>query len=154
MHVKCKICAFYGVKWVKTWVCVCKFFSKSCFSKKIFYSKSCFLKIIFSSKSCFLKKLFFFKVWRVVKILIQNNDFQIFFSDCCCIVIKVLPTCRFMPWCKKMFYECVAPVCLKIGTIFLLIVFIMALGFLMGVLTISIAIPIELYKSLWSSKAA
>ena len=54
--------------------------------------------------------------------------------------------------CKKIFYECVACVCLTIGTIFLVIAFFMALGFLMGVLTISIALPIDLYKSLWISK--
>ena len=57
MHVKRKICAFYGVKWVKTWFFVCKFFFKACFSKIIFSSKSCFLKI-FSSNSCFLKIIF------------------------------------------------------------------------------------------------
>ena len=53
---------------------------------------------------------------------------------------------------KKFFYECVACVCLTIGTIFLLIAFFMALGFLMGVLTISFALPIDLYKSLWISE--
>ena len=40
----------------------------------------------------------------------------------------MLPNCRFMAWCKKIFYECVACVCLTIGTIFLLIAFFMALG--------------------------
>ena len=54
--------------------------------------------------------------------------------------------------CKKTFYECVACVCLTFGIIFLLIAFFMAIGFLMGVLTISIALPIDLYKSLWLSK--
>ena len=32
------------------------------------------------------------------------------------------------------------------------IAFFMALGFLMGVLTISFALPIDLYKSLWISE--
>ena len=54
--------------------------------------------------------------------------------------------------CKMIFYECVACVCLTIGTIFLVIAFFMALGFLLGVLTISIALPIDLYKSLWNSE--
>ena len=49
-------------------------------------------------------------------------------------------------WCKRYFYECVVCVCLTFGTIFLLIAFSMALGFLIGVMTISIALPIDLYK--------
>ena len=49
---------------------------------------------------------------------------------------------------KKFFYECVACVCLTFGTIFLVIVFFMALGFLVGVMTISFALPIDLHKSL------
>ena len=54
--------------------------------------------------------------------------------------------------CKRIFYECVICVCPTFGIIFLLIAFFMALGFLMGVLTISFALPIDLYKSLWISK--
>ena len=42
-----------------------------------------------------------------------------------------------MAWCKKIFYEFVACVCLKIGTIFLVIAFFMALAFLLGVLALS-----------------
>ena len=45
-----------------------------------------------------------------------------------------------------------ACVCLTIGTIFLVIAFCMALGFLMGVLTLSFALPTDLYKSLWNSE--
>ena len=52
---------------------------------------------------------------------------------------------------QKIFYECVACVCLTFGTMFLVIAFFMALGFLVGVMTISFALPIDLYKSLWSS---
>ena len=58
-----------------------------------------------------------------------------------------------MAWCKKDFLRvCVACVCLTIGTIFILIAFFMALGLLLGVLTISFALPFDLYKSLWISK--
>ena len=57
-----------------------------------------------------------------------------------------------MAGCKKIFYECVACVRLTIGTIFLPIAIFKALGFLMGVLTISFALPIDLYKSLWNSE--
>ena len=57
-----------------------------------------------------------------------------------------------MAWCKKIFYECVACVCLTIGTIFFVITFFMALGFLLDVLTISFALPIDLHKTLWKSK--
>ena len=49
---------------------------------------------------------------------------------------------------KKVFNECVACVCLTFGNIFLVIAFFMALGFLMDVMTISFALPIDLYKSL------
>ena len=56
-----------------------------------------------------------------------------------------------MARCKMIFYERVVCVCLTIGTIFLVIPFFMALGFLMGVLTISFALPIDLHKSLWNS---
>ena len=51
VHVKGKVCAFYGVKWIKTWFFVCNFFSKICFLRSFFSSKSCSLKNYFSSKS-------------------------------------------------------------------------------------------------------
>ena len=54
--------------------------------------------------------------------------------------------------CKKIFYESVICVCLTFATIFFFIAFFMALGFLMGVLTISFALPIGLYKALWNSE--
>ena len=57
-----------------------------------------------------------------------------------------------MAWGKRFFYEGVACVRLTFGTIFLVIAFFMALGFLMGVMTISFALPIDLYKSLWISE--
>ena len=53
---------------------------------------------------------------------------------------------------KNFLYECVACVCLTFGTIFLIIAFFMALGFLTGVMTMSFALPIDLYKSLWNSE--
>ena len=57
-----------------------------------------------------------------------------------------------MAGCRKIFYGCVAFVCLTIGTIFLVIAFFMVLGFLLGVLAISFALPIDSYKSLWKSE--
>ena len=57
-----------------------------------------------------------------------------------------------MAWFKMIFYECVACVCLTIGTIILVFAFFMALGFLLGVLTISFALPVRFYKSLWNSE--
>ena len=50
-------------------------------------------------------------------------------------------------WCKRFFYECVVCVCLTFATIFFFIAFFMALGFLMGVMTISFALPIDLYRA-------
>ena len=55
-------------------------------------------------------------------------------------------------WGKKVFYESVACDCLTIGTMFLVTAFSMALGFLVGVMTISFALPIDIYNSLWNSE--
>ena len=52
---------------------------------------------------------------------------------------------------NKIFYERVACVCLTFASIFLAIAFCMALGFLMGVMTISFALLIDLDKILWNS---
>ena len=49
---------------------------------------------------------------------------------------------------KKIFHECVACVYLTFRTIFLVIAFFMAIVFFMGVMTISFALPVDLYKSL------
>ena len=57
-----------------------------------------------------------------------------------------------MAWGKKVSYECVACVCFAFGSSFLVIAFFMAIGFMMGVMTISSALPIDLYKSLWKSE--
>ena len=46
-------------------------------------------------------------------------------------------------WVKQTFHDCVARICLKIDTIFLVDSFFMAIEFLMGVLTITFASPIE-----------
>ena len=48
-----------------------------------------------------------------------------------------------MAWDKKTFYESVACVCLTFGVIFMVIAFFMAIRFLMGVMTISFALPID-----------
>ena len=48
-----------------------------------------------------------------------------------------------MAWGKKVFYECVVCVCLTFGTIFFGFAFFVALGFLMGVMIISSALPID-----------
>ena len=48
-----------------------------------------------------------------------------------------------MAGCREIFYECVVCVSPMFGTIFLLIEFFMAFGFLMGVMTISFALPID-----------
>ena len=57
-----------------------------------------------------------------------------------------------MAWGKKTFHKCVACVYLTFGTIFLVIAFFMSLGFLMSVMTITFALPIDLYKSFWKSE--
>ena len=57
-----------------------------------------------------------------------------------------------MAWDKKIFNESVACVCLTFDTIFLVIALFLAFGFLTGVMTISFALPIDLYKSLCNSE--
>ena len=54
------------------------------------------------------------------------------------------PTCGKMTttWCKRFFYECVVCVCFSFATIFFFIAFLLALGFLMGVMSTSFALPI------------
>ena len=51
-------------------------------------------------------------------------------------------------WGEKIFYECVACVRLTFVAIFLVIAFLMAIVLLMGMMTISFALPIDLYKTL------
>ena len=55
---------------------------------------------------------------------------------------------------KKIFHDCVACVGLTFGTMFLVIAFFMALGFLVGVTTISLALPFDLCNSPWISENA
>ena len=57
-----------------------------------------------------------------------------------------------MARCKKVFLR-VCGMCLShVWYCLLVFAFFMASGFLMGVMTVSIALPIDLYKSLWSSE--
>ena len=49
---------------------------------------------------------------------------------------------------KKTIYECVACHCLTFGTILLVIPFSLAIGFLMAVINMSIAVPIDFYIAL------
>ena len=51
---------------------------------------------------------------------------------------------------KKLFYDCVACVCFTFGTIFLAFEAFMANVFMMGLMTISFALPIDLCKPLWN----
>ena len=70
----------------------------------------------------------------------------------------MLPTSKHNLWEKttapgeNVFYKCVTRVCLTFGTIFLVIAFFIALGFLMGVITVSFALPTGSYNTLWSSE--
>ena len=101
---------------------------------------------------------FFLKSNTLYIFFIQNllfkSSFQILpelLSKCC---QHQRTTCWMMTMAcgKKNFYECAACVCLTFGTIVLLIAFFMALGFLVGVMTVSFALTIDLYKSLWNSE--
>ena len=57
-----------------------------------------------------------------------------------------------MAWSKKIFYECVACVCLTFGTFFLVIALFISIGLLTGVMILSFAVPIDLYKSAQNSE--
>ena len=57
-----------------------------------------------------------------------------------------------LAWAKKIFYECVACVCLTFRTISLGNAFNMAIGFLVGVMSIPFALPVDSYKSLRESE--
>ena len=57
-----------------------------------------------------------------------------------------------MAWGKKVFLP-VCGMCLSLVSYYVFgYCFFMALGFLVGVTTISFALPIDLYKSLWNSE--
>ena len=53
---------------------------------------------------------------------------------------------------KKLLLECVVNVFLTFPSIFLVIAFFLPIGFLLGVMTISFALPIDMYKYLWESE--
>ena len=53
-----------------------------------------------------------------------------------------------MAWFKKISHDCVPCVCFRFDTIVMVIAFLVAIGFLMGVMIISFALSIDLHKSL------
>ena len=53
---------------------------------------------------------------------------------------------------KSSFFECVACVCLTVGTILSVSSNFMAIGFLMGVVSISFSLPLDLCISLGNSE--
>ena len=55
-------------------------------------------------------------------------------------------------WVEKLLYESVACVCLTFGTVFLVNASFMAIRFLMGMMTISVALAIDLNKTLWNTE--
>ena len=90
-----------------------------------------------------------FKIWHVVKVFVENllfiSSFQILAELLSNFYQHQRTTCWIMTMVggKTFFYECVACLCLTFGTIFLVIDFFVALGFLVGVMTISLALPID-----------
>ena len=152
---KCKTCRFHGVKWTKTWFFECEKFFKNWPVENFLIQYLTRCKTFKSKYDVFY--FFYFKIWHVVKFFIQNLLFKSSFQ----ILAEVLSKCyqlstfwiMTMTCGKKIFYQCVAFVCLTFGTIFLVIAFFKALGFLVDVMTISFALPINLlYKSLWNTE--
>ena len=94
----------------------------------------------------------------LIKFFIQN----LLFISCFQIFAGLLSKCyqhqRTACWkkttaCgKKLFHEYMTCVCRTFGTIVLPFAFFMAIEFLVGVMTIPFALPIELNKSLWNSE--
>ena len=104
--------------------------------------------IFFYSKSVALYFLCF-KICLVLRFLNQNLPFKSCFQILAENISKFSQhqrkTCWKMTttWGKKIFYENVACVCLTFGAIFFVFALFMANGFLMGVMTISFALPME-----------
>ena len=146
------------------------FFQNLLFKQKLFF-KIVLFKNISSFKIMLLNQKFCSKIWRVVIFLIPNltrskkfnsgSDtllsflFKIMLSKSSFqILATLLSECyqhhktyfwkKTMAWGKKIFYKCLACVCLTLGTIFLTMAFSMAIGFLMGVMIVSFALPIDL----------
>ena len=74
LHVKPKLCAVYGVKWIKTWFFVCKVFFKICFLIIIFPSESCFSKYFFFFIIVLSKINFFFKIMLFKRYFPSESD--------------------------------------------------------------------------------
>ena len=128
-------------------------------SNALYFLQSKFWRVVKLSNQNLTRCLFFFNIWRVVNFFIQNLLFKSTFQILAELLSKCYQhqktTCWIMTtsWGKKkVFYECVAYVCLTFGTIFLVIAFFMALGCLMRVMTLPFAVSIDLYKSLWNSE--
>ena len=126
-HEKCKICRFHWTKVSKMWL----------FEGKRFFKNRQVEKFLFQN----LTRFFFLKICLVENFLIWNLLFKSSFQ----MLAELLSKCYQHQWIscwkmrrarvKKIFYECVACVCLTFGTVFLVIAFFMAIGFLMGVMT-------------------
>ena len=101
-----------------------------------------------------MRCIIFILKFNYIQNLLFKSSFQILseLSSKCCQHQRTTCWIMTMACVKKTFYECVACVCLTFCTIFLVIASFMALGFLVGVMTISFALPIDLYKSLWKSE--
>ena len=107
-----------------------------------FYSKAKWFSQPPSVKQFLFQNLTFLSIFQILAELLST--FCLYQRQTC----KKMTTTL----CNKLFYEFGACVCLIISTNFLIILFFMAIGFLMGLITISFALPIDLYNPLWSSE--
>ena len=98
----------------------------------------------------------FSKIWHVLKFLNQNLLFKSSFQILAEILSKsknnLLDNDVGLEW-KKISRVCGMCLSLTFGTIILVIAIFMALGFLMGKTILSIALPIDFYKSFWKTQS-
>ena len=55
-------------------------------------------------------------------------------------------------WGEKLFYECVACLCLRFATLLPGVADFMAIGFTMGMMTVWFALPFDSFKFVWESE--
>ena len=169
--------SFSRSKWTTTWISGCKhLFFKIWMFKQFLSSKyNAFFSQIESLRLCFfsiqnlkcswtliqnltscilLKSKFDALCFSISKVCFWNGafSFPLNFYKCYSLQRKL---CWKMTrtWGKKLFLW-VCRMCLShFGALFLLVAFFMAIGFLMGLMTISFALPIDLYEPFWHSRS-
>ena len=124
-----------------------KHFSKSDMSKNFQPKKKRFLFVFYQNHNLNLWFFFRFKIWCSNRVFRFQENYYMCHQHQRTICWK-----RTTTWTKKLFHECVACVCLTFCTSFRFIAFFMSIGFFMGVMTSSFALPNYSYNYVWNSQ--